>query len=292
VTRYEHDAGDRVTRIVDADGVETRLVHDFAGRRLSVTRPTSGGGTNTWRYLYDLHGNRVGAVPPHPGDDTPGDPLAALYLNSYAYDAVDRMTSAKTAPRALGGADQARLGVGLAVYQYDDASVKNGFGRLTRVTLPGAGPGTTFATTYTAKGQLEEETRTLRLAPVAGAALTTAPLRQKMTYNALGQVTRVEHADALWVIGEDQPERHVQHRHEEPDLGARRRLERAGLPDHLLERRRRVRRHQLRRRERIVDRRQVRVDRLGDVFLHRERLPDFADLAGVVEQHQAHGPGD
>src|SRR5437667_6525475 len=35
----------------------------------------------------------------------------------------------------------------------------------------------------------------------------------------------VQHAGPLRVIGEDQPERHVQHRHEEADLDAGRRLE-------------------------------------------------------------------
>src|SRR5258705_3296286 len=37
----------------------------------------------------------------------------------------------------------------------------------------------------------------------------------------------VQHAGALQVLREDQAERHVQHRHEKPDLGAGRRLERA-----------------------------------------------------------------
>ena len=37
----------------------------------------------------------------------------------------------------------------------------------------------------------------------------------------------VQHALALRVVGENQPERHVQDRHEEPDFGAGRRLERA-----------------------------------------------------------------
>ena len=36
----------------------------------------------------------------------------------------------------------------------------------------------------------------------------------------------------------------------------------------------------------------ARIDALVDVFLPREPLPDVADLAGVVEQHQAHRAGD
>src|SRR6185436_16590101 len=47
----------------------------------------------------------------------------------------------------------------------------------------------------------------------------------------LGLEVVVQHVATLRVHREDQPERNVEHRHEEPDLGARRRLERAGRPD-------------------------------------------------------------
>jgi len=97
----------------------------------------------------------------------------------------------RTAPRALSAADQLRLGVGTALYQYDDTGKKNGLGRLTRLTLPHA----TFDMTYTARGQVEEQRRQLSLVPWPGASLATT-LREKTAYNALGQVAKVEHADA------------------------------------------------------------------------------------------------
>ena len=47
---------------VDADGLTTRLAHDFAGHRVAIERAG-----RTWTYGYDLNGNLVSETPPHTG---------------------------------------------------------------------------------------------------------------------------------------------------------------------------------------------------------------------------------
>lgn len=192
-TVYEYDANDNVERIVDADGVETTLEHDLAGRRIALHRPAAIGSPathNTWRYFYDLHGNLVGELAPHVGDDQPGDPTAPLYLSSWTYDAVDRVTSYRPAPRNLSSLDRARLGVGVTTYHYDDTARENGMGRLTRVTMPYA----TFEYDYEARGLVTREQMSLNVQPSSTARLTTT-LVARHDYNAMGLPTRTEHAD-------------------------------------------------------------------------------------------------
>ena len=93
----------------------------------------------------------------------------------------------------------------------------------------------------------------------------------------LGRPERVgEHAIALRVRREDQAERHVEDRHEEPDLGARRGLERVAVADDIGDRRR-LRRGRIRQRgdaRRVVEerRRRQRRHRLIDRFLPGEVL--------------------
>src|SRR5688500_12334526 len=92
----------------------------------------------------------------------------------------------------------------------------------------------------------------------------------------------VEHALALRVPGVNQPERHVQYRHEEAQLDARRGLERARLADDFRGDARRVRQREVRGREGIDERRRRREDETRQVLFPRERLADVAHLAGVV----------
>ncbi|MBE7449458.1 MAG: hypothetical protein HS111_11335 [Kofleriaceae bacterium] len=62
MTRYAYDAGDRVRRIENADGVVTELVHDFGGRRTQIERHG-----RTWRYVYNASGDMTAEVAPAPG---------------------------------------------------------------------------------------------------------------------------------------------------------------------------------------------------------------------------------
>ncbi|MBE7451279.1 MAG: hypothetical protein HS111_21010 [Kofleriaceae bacterium] len=62
VTRYAYDAGDRVRRIENADGVVTELVHDFGGRRTQIERHG-----RTARYVYNASGDMTSEVAPAPG---------------------------------------------------------------------------------------------------------------------------------------------------------------------------------------------------------------------------------
>ena len=92
----------------------------------------------------------------------------------------------------------------------------------------------------------------------------------------------VQDAGARWIVSKDQPERHVQHRHEEADLEARRCLEGVDLLRH--ERGDRRQRESGNRRDRIGQHEQLRRNRhdlVDQRLLEREALPHIAHLAGV-----------
>ena len=142
-------------------------------------------------------------------------------------------------------------------------------------------------------GVVGEESVLFEHAPVASDADGRAAKRSERVHNRYMKLPRlegrtdgeteselllrlqvvVEDARPLRIVVEDQPERHVEHGHEEPDLDAGRRLEGAALADG----------HELRRR-RVRDRRAeaprwdrpgsapAGIDRLHDVFLPREPL--------------------
>src|SRR2546425_3104315 len=90
----------------------------------------------------------------------------------------------------------------------------------------------------------------------------------------LGLQLVVEHARALRIVGEDQPERDVQHRHEEPNLQASRGLEVSP-------------REVLSREERRLPR-QAQRDEGGWRLQFRSRL----HLPGIVKDHEAYWAGD
>ena len=95
-TTYGYDAADNVASIVDPQNVTTVLVHDFAGRRTSITR-----GGRTWNYGYDKNGNLESVKTPCTG-------LAcANYITTFNYDPLNRETTRMIAPRTLTAADRA-----------------------------------------------------------------------------------------------------------------------------------------------------------------------------------------
>lgn len=75
VTQYAYDATDNISRITDADGQVTTMLHNWVGNRVAITR-----GDRTWTYTYDLNGNQTEELPP-----LGGEPVR------YTYDDLDRL---------------------------------------------------------------------------------------------------------------------------------------------------------------------------------------------------------
>src|SRR5690606_28301185 len=124
-TIYAYDASDNVHRIVDADGIETILDHDYAGRRTAVHREGK-----TWTYAYDRHGNLVSKTLPFDG----GASLFAQYTVTYTYDDLDRLETEVAGSAGVAASTWNRWGASrTTVYAYDDTSRDNGWGNLTRV---------------------------------------------------------------------------------------------------------------------------------------------------------------
>lgn len=187
---YTYDPNDNMKRIVDADQISTTMTNDFVGHRKTVKRTDTGGTDRTWQYDYDLAGNLVAEIMPFDGTFT-----VAEFTSTWAYDQLGRVTSHRTASRGATDTSRyfpARSGPGdlFTYYDYDQAGHGSGVGRLTHVDLP-------FALVdyqYTVEGWVTNENRAFTIRP-AGVALSDTR-SYNVTYNALGQPLRVEHADA------------------------------------------------------------------------------------------------
>lgn len=171
-TTYGYDALDRMTAIVDADGVTTTLGYDWAGNRTSVVR-----GARAWAYAYDLDGNLVEATSPRPAPAAKPE-----YTSTWTYDALDRIKTHTPAPRGLDASRRGALGIGTITYGYD-GSYK---GALSSLTLPFG----TITYVHDARGQIAREQRTLQLP-----GFTTTQTVDR-TWNALGMP-----ASATWDDG-------------------------------------------------------------------------------------------
>jgi RHS repeat-associated protein len=99
VTNYSFGPDDRVTTVLDPQGVTTQLVHDFAGRRTQINRHG-----RTWKYSYDKNGNLTSELAPGSPSPPVTDPD---YTTTIAYDDLDRPTSKLVGQRGLSIADQA-----------------------------------------------------------------------------------------------------------------------------------------------------------------------------------------
>ncbi|RZU35576.1 glycohydrolase toxin TNT-related protein [Edaphobacter modestus] len=177
VTTYHHDANGNLDGIVDADGLATTMAHDWVGHRIGITRAG-----RTWTYGYDLNGNLESEV-------TPGDGLPAVeYTSTWAYDALDRLTSSSPAPRGLSDSAE-RYSLGATHYVYDEPTFANGIGRLTTVALPFG----RVSYAYSAEGLPATEWRRFDIRPAGVSLASTRSM--SVQYNALGAPTQVIHAD-------------------------------------------------------------------------------------------------
>jgi RHS repeat-associated protein len=99
-----------VTKVLDPEEVETDLAHDFAGRRIAITR-----GSRTWTYGYDKNGNMQSELSPC----SPQPTCQASYTTTIAYDNLDRPASKVLAPRTLSSGDLALFGADHETFQWD-----------------------------------------------------------------------------------------------------------------------------------------------------------------------------
>ncbi len=132
VTQFDYDAAGEVIRIVHPAGVETRFARDNLGNPLSVSDPDMG----TWTYAYDENGNLVSQT------DARGR------VTQLDYDALNRLT----ARRSLASGETVR-------YEYDNAAVPNGIGRLASISAPHV---STFFDAWDEMGRLISETKLFR----------------------------------------------------------------------------------------------------------------------------------
>ncbi|MBE7449490.1 MAG: RHS repeat protein [Kofleriaceae bacterium] len=154
VTRYAYDAGDRVRRIENADGVVTELIHDFGGRRTRIERHG-----RVWTYTYNRSGDMTSEVAPAPG----GGPDLA-YTTTFAYDALGRQSSRSVGTRGLPPPDLALLGIGMITFTHDTCT--NGVGRLCQISFPNGVLTTSLS--YDAEGNVTEERRQFDFAGTTG----------------------------------------------------------------------------------------------------------------------------
>ncbi len=109
VTAYDYDAGDNLTKVTDPAGVVTTTSHDFAGRRLTVTRNAA-----VWSFGYDKNGNIVSQT--FPG----ATPLTiSKFINTTAYDDLDRPVSESVGQRNLSDSDYSTMEGGFRRITWD-----------------------------------------------------------------------------------------------------------------------------------------------------------------------------
>jgi RHS repeat-associated protein len=117
-TTYQYGPDDNVSTIIGPapDHVTTSLVHDFAGRRVEITR-----NNRTWKYGYDKNGNMISIRSPTPC--APQNYCDLSYTTTIAYDALDRPSSKLPAPRDLSPEDIALFGLHHETFLWDHGAV-------------------------------------------------------------------------------------------------------------------------------------------------------------------------
>ena len=177
-TTYGFAPDDSIKLITDAQGASTDLVHDFAGRRTSITRADK-----TWSYTYDKNGNVKTQT--SPCSPMPSCALSLQYTTQIIYDVLDRPESKANAPGDLSEADKTLFGSHTESFTYDGGT--NGKGRLMEwMSFPPSGGTLTMKVTpsYNVQGQ---ETYLVQNTNAAGYTNLTRSSYQ--IFNLAGNVT-------------------------------------------------------------------------------------------------------
>jgi RHS repeat-associated protein len=178
-TTYEHDGLGRARTITDPDGYVTRLEHDGAGRRTAVIR-----GERIWRFGYDHDSNQITMTAPYMSNQDP-----SRFVTSIVYDVLGRPRSRLQGIRDLTTLELERYGDGSATWQYDVGA--SAIGRLSEFSLS-AGRDSTIRRVfgYDAHGNTKSESLTFSIWSRFSDTRNLA-----RTFDALGRVTSVTHAD-------------------------------------------------------------------------------------------------
>ena len=193
-TLYSYDGNGNVSRIerleVDpgapADpeypNIVTAMTHDWVGNRKQIVRDPDGA-PRIWSYEYDRNGNLESQT-------SPGD--TASHTTTYAYDALDRVTSLITPAGELAPTTEApALAVGTTLFSYDAGA--NGVGRQTGITTPFG----SAALTYDTWGNVEQQTRSFDLSSALGVTFTDSFTVTSENYTSTGKPMKVTEASGI-----------------------------------------------------------------------------------------------
>jgi len=181
-TTYAYDAANNTTQITDPEGKVTTLEHDFLGHRKRIRR-----NGRDWDYAYDAAGRLTHDTVPC----TPQPTCRAAYTTTYAYDALDRMTTRNLAPRTLSAADRALFGAEKETFVYDTGI--NNRGRLHQWFS--WGPGNVVKQTQSF-GHDEHGRQTRNLMSFNTAGYTNVTRSLDRSYLVSGLLQRVAYNDA------------------------------------------------------------------------------------------------
>jgi YD repeat-containing protein len=208
-TRYAYDALGNLTVVTDTNGVTTTMVYDDLGRKVEMFDPDMG----HWSYNYDLLGNLI----------TQADALSQTIV--FQYDELNRLVSKSTSGQVL------------AQYRYDESGHGYGEGQRTSLLYPGGSAAYSYdergrvitetrtfylstgvqvnapipytTTTYDAAdrvrlmtypdGEVVTQTYDGGMLPATLTSSLGDPFVRGTTYNALGQIERLDLGNALRV---------------------------------------------------------------------------------------------
>ena len=159
-TTYTYDTFGNLIEVVDDHGNTTQIFYDSLGRKVSMDDPDMG----EWSYEYDAVGNLIRQT------DAKGQ------IINFEYDELNRLT------KKWGLSPQGTVPIFSVTYSYDNPTVANSIGRLTRV-IDSSGR------TEFYYDNLGRETKTIK--QISGANYTV-----ERTYDALDRLTSVKYPDS------------------------------------------------------------------------------------------------
>lgn len=184
VTTYDVTVNGEVWRITDPEGVQTRMIPDWLGRRTDIYR-----GNQHWEYIYDANGNLTGEVMPHPASAEDAD-----YTIVREFDLLGRLTKEIVPAAGLSAATRNDLAVGETVYVYDQphadlqqAAPYSGSGDMIGRLAYSMGPVVTNIFGYGPSGDETYYRQNLNIAGLGQASSDQFELHETLTINGLLQ---------------------------------------------------------------------------------------------------------